>query len=97
MPVSASGERLARSSMASAQLVFPIELVGREGDEAALERRLGVERAGRCAPSSAATGAVAAEARRRAASAVDHRVRPEVQRAERDLGGAVASSGSASM
>ncbi len=41
MPVSASGDRLARSSNARRSLVVPVERIGRDGDEAERERRVG--------------------------------------------------------
>ena len=43
MPVSASGENAARSSMRDAHLVVPVDVVGREGDEPGLRRGSRVE------------------------------------------------------
>jgi len=44
MAVSASGERLARSSIAIAHLLVPVEIVGCERDQAQSGSELGVER-----------------------------------------------------
>ena len=43
MPVSASGEKAARSSIGDAHLVVPVDVVGRERDEPGLRRGRGVE------------------------------------------------------
>ena len=80
------GQRIGREAGAlfdgEADLVLPVELVGRKGHETEIERRRSIERRSR---RTSRSPTIAVEAGRQPAAAIDHLEAAEVERAQRDL------------